>query len=79
MTCYVEELFTDNIFIKQHRPDWLKYTTGCNLELDYYCEELKLAFEYNGIQHYKYSSKFHNNNIENFYKQQERDKFKKQK
>ena len=47
MTCYyIEECFTDNIFIKQHRPDY-KYTTGCNLELDYYCEELKLAFEYN--------------------------------
>ena len=76
MTCYIEECFTDNIFIKQHRPDWLKYTTGCNLELDYYCEELKLAFEYNGLQHYKYNSRFHRNNIENFYKQQNRDKFK---
>ena len=43
----------DNVFIKQHRPDWLKYITGCNLELDYYCKELKLAFEYNGIQHYE--------------------------
>ena len=78
MTCYIEECFIDNIFVKQHRPDWLKYTTGCNLELDYYCEELKLAFEYNGEQHYKYRPRFHNNNIENFYKQQERDKFKEQ-
>jgi len=77
MIKYVNNYFTDNTFIKI-RPDWLKYTTGCNLELDYYCEELKLTFEYNGIQHYEYRPYFHNNNIENFYKQQERDKFKEQ-
>lgn len=36
------------------RPDFLKNPdTGCNLELDGYCEELKLAFEYDGEQHYR--------------------------
>ena len=35
------------------RPDFLKNpATGYNLELDGYCEELKLAFEYDGEQHY---------------------------
>jgi hypothetical protein len=36
------------------RPNWLKnMETNFNLELDGYCSELNIAFEYNGIQHYK--------------------------
>ena len=36
------------------RPNFLKNpNTGYNLELDGYCEELKLAFEYDGEFHYK--------------------------
>lgn len=34
------------------RPNWLKNITGYNLELDCYNEELKIAAEYNGEQHY---------------------------
>lgn len=34
------------------RPNWLKNITGYNLELDCYNEELKIAVEYNGEQHY---------------------------
>jgi hypothetical protein len=42
------------------RPSFLKNPhTGKNLELDCYNDELKLAVEYNGEQHYKYTSKFH--------------------
>ncbi|MGG3608078.1 zinc-ribbon domain-containing protein [Priestia megaterium] len=45
------------------------------LELDGYNEELRLAFEYNGIQHYSYNSHFHKSEDE-FKKQQIRDKEK---
>jgi len=41
------------------RPDFLEYTNGHNLELDMYNEELKLAVEYQGIQHYKFNKFFH--------------------
>jgi len=58
------------------RPDFLKNPeTGRNLELDGYNEELKIAFEYNGIQHYHYPSHYAKNE-EEFKKQLRRDQFK---
>jgi len=39
-------------FDKQ-RPDWLTTDKGGRLELDCYNEELKIALEYNGKQHYE--------------------------
>ncbi len=54
---YFEFIF--NYKFKKIRPKWLKnYKTGYNLELDGYCEELNVAFEHNGIQHYKVINKF---------------------
>jgi hypothetical protein len=35
------------------RPRWLLGTHGAPLELDGYCEQLKLAFKYQGAQHFK--------------------------
>ena len=35
------------------RPDWLRGEKGANLEIDGWCEELNLGFEYNGLQHLK--------------------------
>ena len=58
------------------RPDFLKNPeTKRNLELDCYNEELKIAVEYNGIQHYKWPN-FTNQKVEDFVKQIRRDKFK---
>jgi hypothetical protein len=58
------------------RPDFLKNPeSGCNLELDGYNETLKLAFEYNGIQHYKFHKRFHKND-DDFKKRREHDEFK---
>ncbi len=60
------------------RPDFLKNAvTGQNLELDLYNDELKLAIEYNGIQHYKFSPHFHKNQ-DAFQNQKYRDLIKEQ-
>ena len=41
------------------RPDWLKSEkSGRNLELDGFCEDLKIAFEYQGRQHFSNSTQF---------------------
>lgn len=52
--------FLFNTKFKKVRPDWLKNKNGNNLELDIYNEELSLAVEYNGRQHYEYVPFFHN-------------------
>lgn len=58
------------------RPDFLQNsTTGRNLELDCYNEEIKIACEYNGLQHYKFTPKYHKN-YKDFQKQKDRDTLK---
>ena len=57
------------------RPSWMKNpVTGRNLELDCFNEELGIAVEYNGQQHYKYSPKFHRYSRVNFHCQLYRDR-----
>ena len=59
------------------RPNWLKNSvSGYNLELDGFCEDLSLGFEYQGIQHDEYIHYFHRNGYIDFESQQERDKLK---
>ena len=72
---YKSELLTRQIFeslfgkkFHKKRPKILE-----RLELDGYCEELNLAFEYNGIQHEKYSPYFHRDGPDDFQAQLERD------
>jgi hypothetical protein len=62
----MEELYGEKF--QKVRPEWLG-----GLELDGYNEDLKIWFDYNGIQHDKYRPHFHRNGIEDLYKQQKRD------
>lgn len=48
------------------------------LEIDGYTKDLKVAFEYNGKQHYKYIPYYHRNGIKDFLKQHLRDNIKNQ-
>lgn len=60
------------------RPDFMfNSVTGNNLELDMFNYDLKLAVEYNGQQHYKYTPFMHGNTKDKFYAQQYRDRIKK--
>lgn len=63
-------------FIKV-RPDFLRNPlTGENLELDCYNEELKLALEFNGDQHYFFTPEFHKSYSDLYY-QKCKDDYKK--
>ena len=74
-------LVFENIFqvpFKSIRPNFLRYTTGKNLELDGYNQKLGIAFEYQGIQHRQFTPLFHKT-ILDFKKQLERDEWKQNK
>lgn len=61
---------------KKARPSFLRNPkTGRNLEVDMYNEELKLAVEYNGAQHYQFTPKYHRSELD-FQYQQEKDALK---
>jgi len=61
------------------RPDWLKSPkTGKNLELDCYNQQLNIALEFNGKQHYSYVPYFHKSKKE-FFSQVHRDDWKRKK
>jgi len=72
----LEELFQRPF--NSARPDFLRNTVteNYNLELDCWNPELRLAVEYNGIQHYKFVPYFHKNNKEAFLNQKYRDDMK---
>jgi hypothetical protein len=57
------------------RPNWLRNSTGNKLELDGYSEEIDIAFEYNGIQHYEVAT-WWNKTDKDLAKQQKHDKIK---
>lgn len=72
---YFEHIFSKK-FPKKW-PNWLRNDRGNKMELDGYNEELKIAFERNGKQHYKFIPHFQKK-VENF-KRQKKDDLRKKK
>jgi len=69
----------ERLQFKKVRPWWLvNHETGYCLELEGYCKQLKLAFEYDGIQHYEYPNPFHRSERE-FLQQRKRDQMENRK
>jgi len=69
------EIF-ENIFHKKFpkiKPLWLVNDDGNRMEFDGYNEELRLAFEYHGEQHYQYREFFYRGNKEKFIKRKSDD------
>jgi len=72
--CAIEHITGEKF--EKIRPSWLKSPkSNSNLELDMYNDDMKLAVEYDGIQHDQYIQHFHRTE-ENFKKRQEDDKLK---
>ncbi len=55
---YFENYFNEK-FPSTKRLQWLKNSKGNFMELDGYCDLLKLAFEYHGHQHFNFVDVFH--------------------
>jgi hypothetical protein len=70
------EHLTNKSFPKKRPTFLLNGVSGQNLELDCYNDEMKIAVEYNGEQHYKYIPYFHPNK-DAFYNLKYRDEMKK--
>ena len=71
---YFEKIFGEK-FTKK-RPKWLISSKGSRMELDGFCDKLKLAFEYNGRQHYEDIGHFRKNGKEYIEKRKIDDKLK---
>lgn len=72
----ISNVFFDQEVFFRKRYEWLRFVSI--LELDIYLPNINLAFEYDGIQHYKYIEYFHKD-LEAFHDSQARDKFKDEK
>lgn len=71
---YFEQIF--KLKFDKYRPNWLLTDSGNKMELDGFCKELKIAFEHQGLQHYKEIKHFHSDHPDKFVQIIERDKLK---
>lgn len=71
----IAEKLTGLPFPKRRPPFLRNVVTNSVLELDCYCDELKIALEYNGRQHYEYTPYFHESK-DAFYNMKYRDEMK---
>lgn len=72
----LKQIFPNNNFIVNKRYDWLRNDKNRKLELDFYSDELKLAVEYNGPQHYHFLKHYHKTEYD-FFNQVKNDLIKK--
>jgi len=56
----LDKTFPQFTIRENYRPEWLLSSNLTRLELDFYIEELNIAFEIQGIQHCEYTPFFHN-------------------
>lgn len=55
----LDKLFPQYHIKENYRPSWLVSPNGTVMELDFYIEELKVAFEIQGAQHFSFIPFFH--------------------
>lgn len=70
LRAFLELIFNDSF--GDARPRWLRSRNNTQLQLDCYNEELGIAFEHQGQQHYKFSPLFHTD-VDDFKFRQGRD------
>lgn len=57
----LNELMPNAVYVDNGYYSWMLSPKGSPLQLDRYYPDLKVAFEYNGRQHYEYNSYMHRN------------------
>jgi len=72
----LDRTFPEYKIRENYRPDWLMSSNLTRLELDFYIEELRIGFEVQGEQHYKFIDFFYKT-IEDFEKRKQYDQEKK--
>ena len=76
LTCAAMEVILGRSVVRGIRPDHLRNpATGRNLEYDCWDPVGRIAVEYDGAQHYRYTPRYHNSEAA-FHNQLERDRLK---
>jgi hypothetical protein len=71
----IKDIYPEMVIRENIRPGWLVSRNGTKLELDLYLEEMNVAIEIQGIQHYEFTPRFHKT-YQDFIDQKDRDEQK---